>query len=57
MTATIETLITGVDTSEIIGDRIAEILVDELANQVVLATAAGPPVDPLASRCGQRRNM
>jgi hypothetical protein len=47
MTATIETLITGVDTSEIIGDRIAEILVDELANQVVLATAAGPPVDPL----------
>ena len=42
----IDTLIDKQDTFEIVRDQIAAILVAEVANQVALATAEGPPIDP-----------
>ena len=42
----IDRLITGEDSSEIVRDQIAAILLAESASQQALALAAGPPVDP-----------
>lgn len=42
----IDALITGRDSSEIVRDQIAAILVNESASQQALALAAGPPANP-----------
>lgn len=42
----IDALIDKIDTSEIVRDKIAEILLAETTSQQALATTAGPPKDP-----------